>query len=218
MLAPWKKSYHKPRQHIKKQRHPFADKGPYSQSYGFSSSHVWLWERDHKEGWVLRKWCFQTVVLKKTLESPLDGKVIKPVNPKGNQSWIFIERTDVEAEAPILWPHDAKNWLIGKDPKSGKDWRQEEKGMTEDEMVGWHHRLNGQEFEQAPGVGDGQGSLACCHPRVRKESDMTEWLNWIQNEPLRHCIPFRSLKSLIKHLLSTLCLVLCNSVISVNRH
>ena len=147
MLAPWKKSYDQPRQHIKKQRHYFADKGLSSQSYGFSSSHVWMWESDHKESWVLKNWCFWSVVLEKTLESPLDGKVIKPVHPKGNQSWIFIGHTDAEAETPILWPPDAKNWLIEKDPDAGKDWRQEEKRLTEDKMVEWHHWLDGHEFD-----------------------------------------------------------------------
>ena len=120
------------------------------------------------------------MVLEKTLESPLDSNEIKPVNPKRSQSWIFIGRTDVEAETPILWPSDVKNWLLGKDPDAGKDWRQEEKGMTEDEMVGWHHQLNGHEFEQAPGVGDGQGGLACCSPWGHKDSDMTEWPNWTE--------------------------------------
>ena len=118
-----------------------------------------------------------TVVLEKTLQSPLDCKKIQPVHPKGNQSWIFIRRTDAEAKAPILWPLDAKSWLTGKDPDAGKDWRQEEKGTTEDEMARWHHRLNGHEFEQAPGHEDGQGSLACYSPSGRKESDTTEWLN-----------------------------------------
>ena len=147
MLSPWKKSDDKPRQHnIKKQRHHFANKGQYSQSYGFSNSHVWMWFLDHK-GWVLKNWCFWTVVLEKTLESPLDCKEIQPVHPKGNNSWIFIGRTDAEAETPILWPPDAKNWLIWKDPDAGKNWRQEEKGTTKDEMVGWHHRLNGHKFE-----------------------------------------------------------------------
>ena len=149
---------------IKKQRHHFADKSPSSQSYHFSSSHVWMWELDHEKGWALKNWCFWTVVLEKTLESPLDCKEIQPVHPKGNQSWIFIARTDAEAETPILWPPDAKNWLIRKDPDAGKDWRREEKGMTEDEMVGWHHPLNGHKFEQTPGDGDGQGSLACRSP------------------------------------------------------
>ena len=129
---------------------------------------------DYKESWVLKNWCFWTVVLEKTLESPLDGKEIKPVQPKGNQPWIFIGRTDAEAEAPVLWPLDVKNWLTGKDPDAEKDWRQEEKGTMEDEMVGWHHRLNGHEFEQPLGVGDGQGSLACCSLWGHKES---EWLN-----------------------------------------
>ena len=126
---------------LKKQRHYFVNKGPSSQGYGFSSSHVWVWELDYKESWALKNWCFWTVVLEKTLESPLDSKEIQPVHPKGNQSWIFIGRTDVEAETPILWPADTKNWLIWKDPDAGKDWGQEEKGMTEDEMVGWHHQL-----------------------------------------------------------------------------
>ena len=120
----------------------FARKGLYSQTYGFSSSHVWMWELDHKQGWALNKWCFWTVVLEKTLKSPLDCTEIKPVNPKGNQSWIFIGRADADAEAPILWPPDATSRLIWKDPDAGKDWRQEEKGTTEDEIVGWHHRLN----------------------------------------------------------------------------
>ena len=137
-----------------------------------------MWELDCKESWAPKNWCFLTVVLKKTLASPLDCKEIKPIHPKGNQSWIFIGRTDAEAEAPILWPPDVTNWLNGKDSDAGKDWRQEEKWTTEEEMVGWHHRLDGHEFEQAPGVGDGQGSLACCSPRGCKEPDTTEWLNW----------------------------------------
>ena len=146
-LTPWKKSYDQPRQHIEKQRHYFGNKGPSSQSYGFPSSHVWMWELDYKESWVPKNWCFCTVVLEKTLESPLDCKEIRPVNPKGNQSWRFIGRTDAEAEAPILWPPDVKNRLIGKDLDAGKDWRWEEMGMTEDEMVGWHHWLDGHELE-----------------------------------------------------------------------
>ena len=147
LVAPWKKSEDQPRQHIKKQRHYFTNKGPSSQSYGFSSSHVWMWELDYKESWAPNNWCFWTVVLEKTLESPLDCKEIQPVHPKGDQSWIFIGRTDAEAETPILWPPDVKNWLLRKDPDAGKDWRQEKKGRTEDEMVGWYHRLNGHEFE-----------------------------------------------------------------------
>ena len=159
------------------QRHYFVNKGPSSQSYAFSNSHVWMWELDHKEGWALKNWCFWTVVLEKTLESSLDFKENKPVNPKGNQPWIFIGRTDAKAETPILWPLDGKNWFFGKYPDPGKDLGQEEKGTTEDEMVGWHHWLDGHEFEQAPGVGDGQGSLACCSPWGYKESDMSERLN-----------------------------------------
>ena len=136
------------------------------------------------ESWTIKKagppknWCFWTVVLE-TLESPLDSKETKPVKPKGNQSWMFTGRTDAEAEPPILWPPDAKNWLIGKDPDAGKDWKHEEKGTTEDEIIGWHHRLDGHEFEQAPGVGNGQESLVCCSPWGHKELDTTEWLNWM---------------------------------------
>ena len=138
--------YDQPRQHIKKQRHYFANKGPSSQSYGFSSGHVEMWELDYEESWAPKNWCFWTVVLEKALERPLDCKEIQPVHPTGNQSWIFTGRTDVEAETPILQPPDA-NWLVGKDPDAGKGWGQEEKGTTEDEMVGWHHRLNGYVFE-----------------------------------------------------------------------
>ena len=154
MLSPWEKSSDKPKQHMKKQRHYFDDKSPSSQSYGFSNSHVWIWELNHKEGWLPKNWGFWAVVLEKSWES-LDSKEIKPVNPKGNQSWIFTGRTAAKTETPILWPPDAKSWLIRKDPDTGKDWRQEEEGMTEYKMVGWHHWLNGYEFEQAPGDGEG---------------------------------------------------------------
>ena len=147
---------------------------------GFSSSHVWMWELDCEESWALKNWCFGTVVLEKILESPLACKEIQPVHPKGDQSWMFIGRSDVEAETPILWPPDAKSWLICKDPDAGKDWGQKEKGMTEHEMVGWHHRLNGHRYGWTPGVGDGQGRLACCSSWCHKESDMTEWLNWTE--------------------------------------
>ena len=157
--APWKKSYDQHRQHIKKQRHYFANKGPSSQSCSFSSSHVWIWKLDRKEGWALKNWGFWTMVLENSLQSPLDCKEIKSVNPKGNQSWTFIGRTDAEAETPILWPPDAKTWLIRKGPNSGKDWRQEEKGMTEDKMVGRHHQLKAHEFKQALGDGEGQRIL-----------------------------------------------------------
>ena len=137
-----------------------------------------MWELDYKENWAPKNWCFWTVVLEKSLESPLDCREFQPVHPKGNESLIFIGRTDAEAETPILWPPDAMNWLFWKDPDAGKDWRWEEKGTTEDEIVWWYHRLIGHESEQTLGVGEGQGSLACCSPWGRKESDTTEWLNW----------------------------------------
>ena len=127
--------------------------------------------------WALKNWCFWTVVLEKTLESSLDCGEIQPVHPKGSQSWVFTGRTDAEAETPILWPPDVKSWLIGKDPDAGRDWKQEEKGMTEDEMAGWHHRLDGHGFGWTQQVGDGQGGLVCCDSWGRKESDTTEWLN-----------------------------------------
>ena len=146
MLTPWKESYDQPREHFKKQRHYFVNKGPSSQGYGFSIGHVWMLELDYKESWALKNWCFWTVVLEKTLESPLDCKEIQPVHPKGDQFWVFIGRTDAEAETPILWPPDAKSYVIWKDPDAGKDWGQKEKGTTEDEVVGWHHQLNGHEF------------------------------------------------------------------------
>ena len=170
MLAPWKKSYNPPRHHIKKQRHHFTDKDPSSQSCGFSSSHVQIWELDHQEVWVPKNLCFQTMVLEKTLESPLDCKVIKSVNPKGNQPWVFTGWTDARAEAPILWPPDRKSWLIGKDPDAGKDWGQEENRATEEEMVGWHHWLNEHKLERTPGDSEGQGSLACYSPWGHRES------------------------------------------------
>ena len=137
-----------------------------------------MWELDYKESWVPKNWCFWTMVLEKTLESPVDCKEIQPVHPKGSQSWVFIGRTDAEAETPVLRPPDAKSWLIGKDPDAGKDLGQEEKGMTEDEMVGWHHWLNGHGLGWTPGVGDRQGGLACCSLCGHTESDTTERLNW----------------------------------------
>ena len=158
-----------PRQHVEKQRHCFANNGSSSQSYGFSSSHVWMWELGHKESWVLKNWCFWTMVLEKTLESPLDCKEIQSVHPKGDQSWIFIGRTN--AEAPILWPPDAKSWLTGKDPDAGKAWGQER--VTEDETVGWHHWLNRHEFKKTPEDSEGWGSLVCCSPWGCKEHDWT---------------------------------------------
>ena len=170
----WKKSYDQPRQYIKKQRHYFANKSPSSQGSGFSSSYVWMWELDYKESWAPKNWCFLICGVGEDSWESLGLQGFQPVNPKSNQSWIFIGRTDAEAEIPILWPPDVKNWLIGKDPDAGKDWRWEKQEMTEDEMVGWHHWLNGHEFEQALGVGDGQGSLVCCSPWGCKVSDMTE--------------------------------------------
>ena len=138
-----------------------------------------MWKLDYKESWAQKNWCFWTVVLEKTFKSPLYCKETQPVHPEGGQSWVLIGRTDVEAETPILWP-DAKNWLIRKDPETGKDWRQKKKGMTEDEMAGWHHRLDGHEFEQVLGTGDGQGGLECGIPWGLKESDTTQWLNWTE--------------------------------------
>ena len=143
--------------------------------YGCES---WTIKLDYKESWAPKNGCFWTMMLEETLKSPLDCKEIQPVHSKGNQSWIFIGRTDAEAETPILWPSDVKSWLIWKDPDAGKDWRQEEKWMTEDEMVGWQHRHNGHEFEWTPGVGDGQRGLVCCSSRGCKESNTTERLNW----------------------------------------
>ena len=154
-----------------------TNKGPSSQGCGFSSGHVWMWELDCKESWALKNWCFWTVVLEKTLESPLICEEIKPINLKGNLSWIFIGRTDAEAETPIFWPPDVKNWLTEKDPDVGKDWRQVEKRK----MVGWHHWLDGHEFEQAPGNGDGQGSLVCCSLwGHRVGHDWATGLNWMK--------------------------------------
>ena len=163
-----------------KSRHCVANKGPSSQGYGVSGSPVWMWKLDYKESWVLKNWCCWTVVLEKTLDSPLECKEIRPVNLKGNQSWLFIGRTDAEAETPIIWVPDVKNQLIWKDPDAGKYWRLGEKGMTEGETVGWHHKLNGHEFEYTPGVGDGRGHLACYSPWGRKKLDATERLNWTE--------------------------------------
>ena len=166
-------------QHIKKQSHYFANKGPSSQGYGFSSGHVWMLELDCEEGWALKSWCFWTTLLEKTLESSLDCKEIQPVHSEGDQPWLFFGRNDAKAETPVLWPPHVKSWLIGKDSDTGRDWGQE-KGTTEDEMAGWHHWLDGREFEWT-GVGDGQGGLVCCNSLVAKSqtwlSDWTE-LNW----------------------------------------
>ena len=147
---------------------------------GFSSGHVWMWVLDCEESWALKNWCFWTVVLEKTLESPLDCKEVQPVHSKGDQPWVLFGRNDAKAETPILWPPHAKSWLIGKDSDAGRDWGQKEKGTTEDEMAGCYHRLDGHEFEWTPGDGDGQGGLTCCDSWSCKESDMTEWLNWTE--------------------------------------
>ena len=160
------------------QRHYFANKGSSSQGYGFSSGHVWMWELDYEESWVPKNCCFWIVVLEKTLESPLDCKEIQPVHSEGDQPWVFFGRNDARAETPVLWPPHVKSWLIGKDSDAGRDWGQEEKGMAEDEMAGWHHLLDGREFEWTPGVGDRQGVLAWCSSWGHKESDTTEPLNW----------------------------------------
>ena len=178
MLTPWKKIYDQPREHIQKQRHYFANKGPPSQGYGFSSGHVWMWMLDCEEGWALKNCCFWTVVLEKTLESPLDCKEIQPVHSKGDQPWVFFGRNDAKAEILVLWPPHAKSWLTGKDSDAGRDWGQEEKGTIKDEMAGWHHWLDGRESEWTPGDGDGQGGLACYDSWGRRESDTTERLNW----------------------------------------
>ena len=174
--TPWKESYDQPRQHIKKQRHYFANKGLSSQGYGFPSGHVWMWELDYKESWAPKNCCFWTVVFEKTLESPLDCKEIQQVH----QSWIFIGRTDIEAETLILWPPDEKSWVIWKDPDTEKDWEQEETWTTEDEMVGMHHWLNGHGFRWTLGVGDRHRGLECCGSWGHKGWDTAEWLNWTE--------------------------------------
>ena len=168
-VAPWKKSYDQPREHIKKQRHCSANQCPSSQSYGFSSSHVWMWVLDYKGSWTRKNWCFWTVVLEKTPESPLDCKDIKLAHPKGNQSWIFIGRTNAEAESPRFWLPDAKNWLTRKDPDAGKDWRREEKGTIEDEMVGWHHWLDGHKLWEL--VTDREAWHAAVHGVAKSQHD-----------------------------------------------
>ena len=160
---------------MQKQRHYFANKGSSSQGYGFSCGHVWMWELDCEESWVPKNWCFWTVVLEKTLESPLDCKEIQPVHSEGDQPWDFFGRNDAKAETPVLWPPHEKGWLIGKDSDAGRDWGQEEKGTTEDEMAGWHHWLDIHESEWTPGDGDGQRGLVCCDSRGRKETQLSDW-------------------------------------------
>ena len=167
------------RQHIKKQRHCSVNKDPSSQGYGFSSGHVWMWELDYKKSWAQKNWCFWTVVLEKTFESPLDYKELQPVHPERNQSLIFIGRADVEAETPILWPPDAKSWLIWKDPDPGKDWGQEEKGTTEDEMFGWHHWLNGHGFGGLRElVMDRETWHAVVHGVVKSLTRLSDWTEY----------------------------------------
>ena len=175
MLTSWKESCDQPRQHIQKQRHYFINKGPSSQGYGFSSSHVWIWKLSAEELMLLN-----CGVGEDSWESLGLHKEIQPIHPKGDPSWVFIGRTDVEAETPILWPPGVKSWLIWKDPDAGKDWGKEEKGTIEDEMAGWHHQLDEHGFGWTLGVGDGQGGLAYCSSWGRKESDMTERLNWTE--------------------------------------
>ena len=179
MLIPWKESYDQPRQHIEKQRHYFANKGPSSQGYGFSISHVWMWELEYKERWVLKSWWFWPMVLEKTLESPLDCKEIQPVHPKGDQSWVFLEglMLKLKLNTLVTWCEELTHL---KRPWCWERLRWEEKGTTEDVMVGWHHWLNGHEFAWTLGFGDGKGGLACWGSWGRKESDVTERLNWTE--------------------------------------
>ena len=169
MLVPWKKSYDQPRQHIKKQRHYFTNKGLSSQSYGFSSSHVWMWELDYKESWAPKRWCFWLWCRRRLLRVPWTARrsnqsILNEISPGCS-----LEGLTLKLKLPILWPRDAKSWLIWKDPDAGKDWGQEEKGTTEDEMAGWHHWLDGRKSEWTPGAGDGQGGLACCDSRVGQD-------------------------------------------------
>ena len=192
MLTIWKEGDEQPRQHIKKQTHYFVNKGPSRQGYGFFSGHVWMWELDYKESWVPKNWCFWTMVLEKTLESPLDCKKIQAVHPKGDQSWVFIGRTDAEAETPILWPPDEKSWLIGKDPDVLKAGRVGDDRRWDGWMASW---TQWREFEWTPGVGDGQGGLSCCSPWACKGLDLTEWPDTDTDMPLTifTSLPFKPL-------------------------
>ena len=183
----------------------------------FASGHVCMWELDSKESWVPKNWCFWTAVLEKTLESPLDCKEIQPVHPKGDQSWVFIGRTDAEGETPVFWPPDAKSWLVGKHPDAGNGWGQEEKGTTEDEMIGRHHRLDGRGFGWTPGVGDGQGGLACCGSWGRKESDTTEQLNWTVHRCRKPSVIFVGIALILWFMLGSITIVIILSLI-VHEH
>ena len=175
MLTPWKESYDQPRQHIKKQRYYFVNKGPSNQGYGFYSGHIWMWELDYKESWAPKNWCFWTAVLRVPWTARRSNQsILKEINPGCSLEGLMLKLK------PIHWPPDATSWLIWKDPDAGKDWGQEEKGTTEDEMVGWHHWLNGHGFGCTLRVGDGQAGLACCSSWGHKESDMTERLNWTE--------------------------------------
>ena len=176
MLTPWKESYDQPREHIEKQRNYFVNKGLSSQGYGFSCGPVQMWELDCEESWAPKNWCFWTVVLEKTLESPVDCKEIQPVRSKGDQPRVFFGRNDAKAETPVFWPPHAKSWLIGKDFDAGRDWGQEEQETTEDEMAGWHHRLNECESEWTPGVGDGQEAWrAAIHGIIKSQTRLSDW-------------------------------------------
>ena len=178
--------FHQPRQHIQKQTHYFANKGPSSQGYGFSSGHVWMWELDCEKSWAPKNWCFWTVVLEKTLESPLDCKETQLVHPKGDQSWVFIGRTDAEAATPVLWPPDVKSWLIGKDPDAGREWGQEEKGTTEDEMAGWHHWLDGRKSEWTLElVMDREAWHAAIHGVAKSRTRLIDWTELNSEHPQR---------------------------------
>ena len=184
MFTPWKESYDQPRQHIRKQRHYFVNKGPSNQGYGWSSSHIWMWELDYKKSWMQKNWWFWTVVLEKTLESPLDWRrsnqsILKEISPGCSLEGLMLK---LKLQYLGYTVADGKSWLIGKDSDAGRDWGQEEK-MTEDEMAGWHHWLDGHESQWTPGVCDGQGGLACCDSRGRKESDTTERLIWFLFQP-----------------------------------
>ena len=179
MLTPWKESYDQLRQHIQKQRRYFANKGLSSQGYGFSSGHVWMWKLDCEEGWAPKNWSYWTLVLEKTLESPMDYKESQPVHSEWDQAWDFCGGNDAKAETPVLWPPHVKSWFIGKDSDAGRDWGRRRRGR---QRMRWLDGISGSEW--TPGVGGGQGALACCDSWSRKESDTTEWLNWTEKKEI----------------------------------